>query len=314
MRSNNRKHSLPKGWFPPSIRATINNHIYLAQKICSILPISEIVIETAKFDIQRIKNPYISGSEYQQGNLNDFLNVREFVLYRDEYRCQNPKCNQKDKILNVHHIQSRKIGGNRPDNLITLCETCHKKLHKKKIQLDFPVKKGFGNEAFMDTIGKKLINEFRKNFSNVREEYGHNTKEMRKTHGLPKQHFVDARCIAGHPLAEPTTDIYHIKKLRSHNRKLHKCTIRKNGFRQPNQTSKKLFGFKVFDIVETMNQRGYISAKRTSGSFAVRTMDGSKYIAPGKTYKKFKLINHAGTHLISKYKYNTETIDLLNTY
>ncbi|MDR1542085.1 MAG: HNH endonuclease [Clostridiales bacterium] len=32
--------------------------------------------------------------------------------------CKNP-------ILNVHHIETRKIGGDAPNNLITLCEDCH---------------------------------------------------------------------------------------------------------------------------------------------------------------------------------------------
>lgn len=33
----------------------------------SVLPITKIIVETASFDIQKIKNPNISGEEYQQG-------------------------------------------------------------------------------------------------------------------------------------------------------------------------------------------------------------------------------------------------------
>ena len=31
----------------------------------------------------------------------------------------------------VHHIESRKTGGNAPNNLITLCETCHSELRMR---------------------------------------------------------------------------------------------------------------------------------------------------------------------------------------
>ncbi len=38
---------------------------------------------------------------------------------------------EKDPVLNVHHIESRKTGGESPSNLITLCETCHNEYHDK---------------------------------------------------------------------------------------------------------------------------------------------------------------------------------------
>ena len=102
---------------------------------CSILPISRIVIEVAQFDTQKINNPEISGKEYQEGNQLGFWNVREYVLARDGHKCQYCKGKSKSKILNVHHIESRKTGGDSPSNLITLCETCHKEYHKGNMDL-----------------------------------------------------------------------------------------------------------------------------------------------------------------------------------
>uniref|UniRef100_UPI003AF05534 HNH endonuclease n=1 Tax=Duodenibacillus massiliensis TaxID=1852381 RepID=UPI003AF05534 len=49
-------------------------------------------------------------------------NVREYVLFRDGHVCQACKGRSKDLILNVHHIESRKTGGDAPGNLITLRE------------------------------------------------------------------------------------------------------------------------------------------------------------------------------------------------
>ena len=49
-------------------------------KVHEIVPVSKIVVEVASFDIQNIKKPTISGSEYQQGKQLVFWNVREYVL------------------------------------------------------------------------------------------------------------------------------------------------------------------------------------------------------------------------------------------
>ena len=100
------------------------------------MPIGKIVVEVASFDIQKIKNPEIIGAEYQQGVQSDFWNVREYVLYRDNHKCRYCKGKSKDRVLNVHHLESRKTGGNSPDNLITLCETCHNMYHRGLISLD----------------------------------------------------------------------------------------------------------------------------------------------------------------------------------
>jgi hypothetical protein len=95
-----------------------------------ILPIQNTTMEVAQFDIQKIRNPEIEGTEYQEGPQLGFWNVRENVLTRDGHLCQWCKGKSNDHILNVHHIESRKTGGDSPDNLIALCETCHASLHK----------------------------------------------------------------------------------------------------------------------------------------------------------------------------------------
>ena len=69
-----------------------------------------------------------------------FWNVREYVLARDGINVNIVKGKVEDPILNVHHIESRKTGGDSPSNLITLCETCHKEYHKGNI--DLKVKRG----------------------------------------------------------------------------------------------------------------------------------------------------------------------------
>ena len=126
----------PERWLAPSIQHKLDSHVRIISKLQSILPISEIIVEVANFDIQKIKNPEISGVDYQKGNQKDFWNTREYVLYRDNHICQHCKGKSKDVVLEVHHIISRQIGGDRPDNLLTLCSKCHKKVSIGKLKLN----------------------------------------------------------------------------------------------------------------------------------------------------------------------------------
>ena len=61
-------------------------------------------------------------------NSNTILEVfRLRALERDHYRCQ--KCNVKYP-LEIHHINNHIAL--ELDNLVTLCRSCHKQIHKKK--------------------------------------------------------------------------------------------------------------------------------------------------------------------------------------
>lgn len=124
-----------EGWLAPSIKHKVCAHLWNIARIKRILPISKITIEVAQFNTQLLKAaelglPIPQGTDYQKGEQLGFWNVREYVLFRDDHRCQCCKGKSGDSVLNVHHIESRKTGGNAPNNLVTLCETCHKKYHK----------------------------------------------------------------------------------------------------------------------------------------------------------------------------------------
>lgn len=296
-RFNNRVRSKNKGWLAPSVEQRIGSHLQVIKEVCRILPVCEIVIETAAFDIQKIKNADIEGAEYQQGEQLGFWNVREYVLFRDKHLCQNPKCNCKDPVLNVHHILPRSKGGsNRPENLITLCETCHKAYHCGEISLVLMKHNGFKAEAFMSIARWETYNRLKVLYPNVRNTYGYLTKNTRIEHALEKEHYIDARCISAHPDAVSDGSVYYYKKIRSHNRKLHKNTILKGGIRKDNQCPRKIFDFALFDKVRYNEQVCYIHGRRASGSFDVRKPDG-QVISHGVSYKKLMLVEHAGNYL-----------------
>lgn len=303
-RFDNRVSSKNKGWLAPSVNQKVETHLTVVRKVLEILPISKIVVETASFDIQKIKNSSIEGAEYQQGDQLDFWNTREYVLFRDNHTCQCCKGKSKDKILNVHHIESRKVGGNTPNNLITLCETCHKLYHQGKIELPKTIKRGmkFNDATFMGIMRWSFYNRLKELYPNIeiKMTFGYITKNTRIENNLPKEHYIDARCISGNPLAKPQENYFYQKKVRCHNRQLHKMSILKGGYRKANQAPKYVFGYQIYDKVKLpTGEIGFIFGRRTSGSFDVRTLNGNKLTA-GINYKKLSLIEKRKSLLIER--------------
>lgn len=283
-RFDKRRASKQKGWVAPSIRNKIETHLNVVKKVCKILPIHNIIVETASFDIQKIKNDAITGYDYQHGDQQGFWNVREYVLWRDGHTCQYCHGNSKDKVLNVHHIESRKTGGDAPNNLVALCETCHKAYHAGKIQLNVKRGHSFRHATFMGIMRWTFYNELKARYPRVSMTYGYLTKDKRITKGLEKEHYNDAYCIAGHLDAKPL-DIYYLqKKVRCHNRQIHRLTVNKGGTRKRNQTPYKVKGYRLYDKIRYQGEECFIFGRRATGYFDIRHLNGEKVHA-GISYK-----------------------------
>ena len=306
-RFNNRVHSKNKGWLAPSVEAKTGTHIRVIKDIMKILPISKMVIEGAAFDTQKIKailngEKIPEGTDYQKGEQSDFFNVREYVLHRDNHICRCCKGKSKDKILEVHHIVSRKTGGDSPNNLVTLCRTCHENYHRGIIDLPDNIKKpqNMKDAAFMGIMRWTLYNRLKEEYPDmVKLTYGYITKSVRIEHDLEKSHTADARCIAGCPDAKELGYYFYQKKVRNHNRQLHKANILKGGIRKSNQAPKYVEGFRLFDKVKYNNVECFIFGRRSSGYFDIRKLDKTKVHA-SVSYKKLKLIERSKTLLTER--------------
>lgn len=295
-RFNNRK--IDKGWIAPSIQNKICAHLSAVESVYKILPITKIIVEVAAFDIQKIKNPNINGKDYQQGKQLGFWNVREYVLFRDGHVCHGKKgC--KNKILNVHHIESRKTGGDSPGNLITLCEECHKAYHDGALKLNLKRKPSFRDATFMGVMRWAFYDKLKEIYSDVSLTYGYITKNNRITNGLPKEHRIDAFCITNHLQARRADEWYVIKKIRKHNRQIHKAKILKGGKKKLNQALYEVFGFRLFDKVRYDNKECFVFARRSSGYFDVRTFDGIRVCASA-SYKKLTLLEKSSGQIIER--------------
>lgn len=224
-RFDNRKRH--EGWLAPSIQHKLESHLRFIEKVKKMLPISKTIIEVANFDIQKIKNPEISGKGYQEGEQKDFWNLREYILHRDNHECQNPSCKNKskEKILQVHHIGFYKGDrSDRPGNLITLCDKCHtpKNHEKGKLLWDWkPKVKTFKEAVFMSVVRWRLVNEL-----DGQHTYGFEAKSKRIELGLEKSHHNDAFCIAGGS-HQTRGDKLNYQQVRRNNRSLEKVYDKK---------------------------------------------------------------------------------------
>ena len=157
----------------------VRTHENVIDKVCSILPVSRIVIESASFDIQKIRDPGIEGEEYQQGEQLGYENVKAYVKRKDG-------------------------GSDSPDNLVTLCHGCHRAWHEgKKDRVALSSDSGFKAASQMSTMRWLLLDRVRKAHPDipVEQTYGYVTNHERNSLGLEKRHFIDARVISGNATA-----------------------------------------------------------------------------------------------------------------
>lgn len=288
------------GWLAPSVQHQMDVHLKTIQMVHKLLPVRKTTIEVAQFDLQKLNNPEIDGKVYQEGPQLGFWNVREYVLWRDHHQCQWCQGKSHDPVLNVHHIESRKTGGNRPGNLLTLCETCHDLIHRthQENQMKRPSRRS-RDATQMGILRWRIYEQAKSLCPQVHLTYGYLTKHTRISHQLEKTHMIDARCISGSPLAQPDDTSYLIKWVRRNNRHLHKATMRRGGKRQRNIAPKSVYGFRLFDGVRFQGRLCFVFGRRSSGYFDLRTLDGTR-IHASASYKKLTVVQKATAALIER--------------
>jgi hypothetical protein len=309
-RFQNRIHSKQKGWLAPSVQAKCDTHVKVVKDVCRILPVTTITIEMAPFDTQKLKADILgvktpSGTDYQHGEAEDFDNIKAYVKWRDGYKCA--VCGAEHVQLQVHHKKQRKDGGtDMPANLITVCADCHKAYHagtltgrKSEIMRPDTKIKTMRDASFMSIMRWAVWNRLKALGIPLHMTYGYETAEKRKQCDLPKDHRIDARCISGHPDVEPADEWFFCKKVRCHNRQIHKVKTLKGSIRKRNQAEHEIKGFRLFDKVKCNSTECFIFGRRSAGYMDVRTLDGTK-VSAGISYKKLKFVNPAKHLLIER--------------
>lgn len=270
----NRKNSIKKDRFSPTMVSKINSHLKEIAFVKSILPVQNIVIETATFNPHALKNPDVLKNKwlYQKGVNYGFANTKAFVLNRDNYKCQHCKGKSKDSKLEVHHIVYRSNGGSdEQENLITLCSTCHYKLHHGEIELKLKGKrKGQLNHATqMNSIRIQLLRLLPK----AEETFGYITKEHRYLMELPKEHYFDAVAIANKgEKVELKTNSVLIKKCVSKGDYQQTKGVRS----EQRIPTGKIQGFRKFDKVGYLGSEYFIKGRMSTGYAILMGIQGNK--------------------------------------
>ena len=292
-RWNNRANSRREGRLAPSIRSKLESHFREKKFVESILPVTKWKVELVSFDIHKITNPDVSGIGYQEGNQMGFYNVKACVLARDNYTCQHCKGKSKDNRLHCHHIIFRsKNGANTPENLITLCNTCHNALHSGKIKLSG--RKSKTKHATEVGIVKSHIKKSEWDFI---ETWGYETKYKREQIlKLPKTHYFDAVSICFYNSKIKLDDTLYLKK-----------HVSKGDYQQ--RTGKrsekiiptgKLYGLRKFDLIKTEKEVGIVKGKRSTGYFVITDVMGNKIHDSVNVKKSCKRLRARTTTLLER--------------
>lgn len=307
----NRKNSTKAERLAPTIKSKVNSHLREKDFIESILPVSCWLVETASFDIHKITNPSVEGKGYQSGNQKDFYNVKQYILYRDNYKCQNTnKINNQpithSKKLHVHHIVFRSNGGtDTPENLITLCETCHNNLHNGLLALSKKGKKSNTKHATeIGIVKSQLKKQWIDLDVNCFETFGYETKYIRENIlSLPKAHSNDAIAIACNDLS--LNVVSNNIKLTINPLIYYKKHISKGDYQQTSgiRSEKKiptgkLFGLRKFDLIKTEKGIGFIKGKRSNGYFVIMDIHGNIIYNSVNVKKNCQIIAARKTTLI----------------
>lgn len=294
----NRRNSIKKDRFSPTMTSKINSHLREIKFIQSILPITKIILETATFDPHLLKNPSLKHNKwlYQKGINYGFANTKAYVLSRDNYTCQHCKGKNKDSKLEVHHIIFRRDGGSdEQENLITLCKTCHDKLHGGGISLKKigKVKGQLKHATQMNSIRVQLLKQVE-----CEETFGFITKEHRQLLNLPKEHYMDAVAIAckGNAIQFKTNSVL-----------LKKCVAdgdyqKTKGVRSEQKIpTGKIQGFRKFDKVEYLGKEYFIKGRMSTGYAILMDIEGNKInLKPIPKFSKMKRIQSRKTVMISE--------------
>jgi len=294
----------PKGWLAPSLQHRVDTTLSWVSKLQRIAPVTAISQELVKFDMQLMRNPEISGVEYQQGTLAGY-SVREYLLEKWNHKCAY--CEAKNTPLQIEHIHPKAKGGsNSVSNLTLACDSCNKKKGTTDIKVFLKnkperlkkiiaqAKRPLKDAAAVNTTRWALANQLKASGLPVELSSGARTKFNRSQHGIPKTHALDAVCVGEFSSIEnwpiPTLEI------KCNGRGQYKRTLlTKFGFPRAYLMRKKTVkDFQTGDMVKAIVTKGkkigeYIGrvAVRASGSFNITYSAGT---IQGVSHKNCKLI------------------------
>lgn len=222
-RFNNRRRKA--NWLAPSIQHRLDFTIKEIKRVYNFLPVTNLVVEVATFDNQKLLNSKIKPWEYTQGKMHGYKSVKDYLLARDNYRDALDGRQYPASQLRVHHVVQRKDGGtNQPDNLVLLSDVHHNQANHVNgtlTQLRNNRQKTIDYQGayFMNVLATRLGDYFT-TYTTIQ---GYITANLRHLYQIEKSHRNDAFVIAGGTNKDlRTSNAYLRTKVANNNRTLQK--------------------------------------------------------------------------------------------
>ncbi len=199
----------PAGWLAPSLRHRVETVETWVTRLSALAPVTGVVMELVRFDLQQMANPEISGTEYQQGTLWGF-EVREYLRVKWRRRCaycNAPGFGRGARRLNLDHITPRARGGtDRITNLTLACVRCNRAKGTQDVRefVTDPARLArilataqapLRDAAAMNSTRAALHRSLLATGLPVTVGSGGETAWNRARLGIPKSHTLDALCV-----------------------------------------------------------------------------------------------------------------------
>ena len=271
----------PHGWLPSSVRSKSDATVKAVRFVSSLLPVSQVNVEIAGFDTQKLQDPEIAGVSYQQGELFGYQ-LREYLLEKWTRQCAY--CKKTGLALQIEHIVPKARGGSdRVANLTLACETCNlRKGTQTAEEFGYPeiqkqARIPLKDAAHVSSLKTAVLQQLRSRFgaASVAITYGYETKYKRiQVLGWSKSHTNDSATIACQmgEVVKPLPEMFQILCLpRGQYQRFnglgssHKCWA-----------PRKVRGFKLYELVKVNGQVGYIAGRREKGAFVVKDVMSRK--------------------------------------
>ena len=296
-----------KGWLAPSLQHRVITTMAWVKRLQQWVPVVGVAQELVRFDLQKMENPEISGTEYQQGTLAGY-EVREYLLEKWGRKCAY--CGAEHVPLNIDHIHPKVKGGtDRVSNLTLACIPCNQKkgsqdikeflTHKPEVlkRVLAQAKRPLKDAAAVNSTRWALLNALKSTGLPVTTGSGGLTKFNRTQFSVPKAHALDAACVGSVSAVlnweKPTLSIKATGR-----GSYQRTRLDAFGFPRGYLTRKKsVHGFQTGDRVKAVVPVGKKTgaytgrvAVRASGSFNIQTPSG---VVQGISHRHCRVIQRA---------------------
>lgn len=271
----------------PSVESRVVNTESILRKLAMRCPITQAGVELVKFDTQKLINPEISGTEYQQGELAGY-EIREYLLEKWHRTCAY--CGKKDVPLQIDHIHPKAAGGsNRVSNLTLACQPCNQRKGSQPIaeflkgkpdllkRIQAQAKAPLKDAAAVNAARWALVNRLKVEWP-VSTGSGGRTKFNRTRQGFKKDHWIDAACVGESGERVSIPEGMKPLVMTAKGRGTHKV-VRTDKFGFPRGKAgriKRIHGFSTGDTVRLSMPKGQyagIYVARLAGIRATGTLD-----------------------------------------